>query len=85
MAEEKKSPLFTENLAKLFRDTMEAEGIKLPKKKRKPKEEDPEVYVMEGKKLKRIKLDDDKKKKPKKKVKLVWSKKKEKTNGSSTK
>lgn len=61
MAEEKSS-LFTENLAKIFRDAMEAEGIKIPKKKKKPKEEDPEVYAMIGKKIKRIRLDKKKKK-----------------------
>jgi hypothetical protein len=64
-----KSPLFTENLAKIFRDTMEAEGIKLPKKRNKPKEDEPEVFVTDGEKTFKL---------GKKRPKLVWSKKKKK-------
>lgn len=64
----KDSPLFAERLASIMRETMEKEGIKIPKKKRKPKEEDPEVYTTDGNKVYKL----DKKKKPK----LVWSKKK---------
>jgi hypothetical protein len=51
------SPMYAERLADKLRGLMEAEGIKLPKKKKKPKEDDPEVYFDDGKKVKRIRLD----------------------------